>query len=164
MVIKDISSVQWYKLGDSCYGWIYIVCFVTCSSISALSKVVGYIVKRSMDLKTFFFLGVVGLQAAVMNPLMCKGLILLNISLRMLHISKQPWYGRPFIKSFQNVLRYVLYLWSRKCFLTYNFSVSLFIVGNGIFFFGGLSGTPKLGSYFLKLLQLQSQWKIFFVR
>lgn len=50
-------------------------------------------------------LGLVGLQAAVMEPQICKGLVLLNISLRMLHIKKQPWYGRPLIRSFQSVLR-----------------------------------------------------------
>ncbi|KAG6535104.1 hypothetical protein ZIOFF_000058 [Zingiber officinale] len=49
--------------------------------------------------------GVVGLQAAVMQPQICKGIFLLNISLRMLHIKKQPWYGRPFILSFQSFLR-----------------------------------------------------------
>ncbi|XP_020673989.1 pheophytinase, chloroplastic isoform X1 [Dendrobium catenatum] len=49
--------------------------------------------------------GVVGLQAAIMEPQICKGILLLNISLRMLHIKKQPWYGRPFIKSFQSLLR-----------------------------------------------------------
>nr|GME11338.1 pheophytinase, chloroplastic [Ipomoea batatas] len=49
--------------------------------------------------------GVVGLQAAIMEPQFCKGIVLLNISLRMLHIKKQPWYGRPFIRSFQNLLR-----------------------------------------------------------
>ncbi|XP_054807901.1 pheophytinase, chloroplastic isoform X2 [Prosopis cineraria] len=49
--------------------------------------------------------GVVGLQAAVMEPQICKGIILLNISLRMLHIKKQPWYGRPFIRTFQRLLR-----------------------------------------------------------
>ncbi|KAJ8491017.1 hypothetical protein OPV22_012738 [Ensete ventricosum] len=49
--------------------------------------------------------GVVGLQAAVMQPQICKGIILLNISLRLLHITKQPWYGRPFIRSFQSLLR-----------------------------------------------------------
>lgn len=49
--------------------------------------------------------GLVGLQAAVMNPVICKGIILLNISLRMLHIKKQPWYGKPLIKSFQSLLR-----------------------------------------------------------
>ncbi|XP_051132470.1 uncharacterized protein LOC127252359 [Andrographis paniculata] len=49
--------------------------------------------------------GLVGLQAAVMNPEICKGIILLNISLRMLHIKKQPWYGKPLIKSFQSLLR-----------------------------------------------------------
>ncbi|KAL5563635.1 hypothetical protein UlMin_033382 [Ulmus minor] len=49
--------------------------------------------------------GVVGLQAVVMEPQICKGILLLNISLRMLHIKKQPWFGRPFIRSFQNLLR-----------------------------------------------------------
>ncbi|XP_073053525.1 uncharacterized protein [Primulina eburnea] len=49
--------------------------------------------------------GLVGLQAAVMDPQICKGIILLNISLRMLHIKKQPWFGRPLIKSFQSLLR-----------------------------------------------------------
>ncbi|KAL2332585.1 hypothetical protein Fmac_013798 [Flemingia macrophylla] len=49
--------------------------------------------------------GVVGLQAAVLAPHICRGILLLNISLRMLHITKQPWYGRPFIRSFQRLLR-----------------------------------------------------------
>ncbi|CAL1373161.1 unnamed protein product [Linum trigynum] len=49
--------------------------------------------------------GLVGLQAAVMQPQICKGVVLLNISLRMLHIKKQPPFGRPFIRSFQNLLR-----------------------------------------------------------
>ncbi|KAK9153333.1 hypothetical protein Sjap_000813 [Stephania japonica] len=49
--------------------------------------------------------GVVGLQAAVMEPHICKGIILLNISLRMLHIKKQPLYARPFIRTFQDLLR-----------------------------------------------------------
>ncbi|KAL5720552.1 hypothetical protein ACHQM5_013216 [Ranunculus cassubicifolius] len=49
--------------------------------------------------------GLVGLQAAIMNSPLCKGILLINISLRMLHITKQPWFGRPFIRSFQNLLR-----------------------------------------------------------
>ncbi|WCJ28879.1 alpha/beta-Hydrolases superfamily protein [Euphorbia peplus] len=49
--------------------------------------------------------GLVGLQAAIMEPEICSGLLLLNISLRMLHITKQPWFARPFIKSFQSLLR-----------------------------------------------------------
>ncbi|KAM7256518.1 hypothetical protein ACFE04_012259 [Oxalis oulophora] len=49
--------------------------------------------------------GLVGLQASILQPQICKGLVLLNISLRMLHITKQPWFGRPFIKSFQSLLR-----------------------------------------------------------
>ncbi|RYR63666.1 hypothetical protein Ahy_A04g021443 isoform A [Arachis hypogaea] len=49
--------------------------------------------------------GVVGLQAAVVAPQMCRGIIVLNVSLRMLHIKKQPWYAKPFIRSFQRLLR-----------------------------------------------------------
>ncbi|XP_031490575.1 uncharacterized protein LOC116257737 isoform X2 [Nymphaea colorata] len=49
--------------------------------------------------------GIVGLQAAIMEPKLCCGLLLLNISLRMLHIKKQPWYARPLIRAFQNLLR-----------------------------------------------------------
>lgn len=49
--------------------------------------------------------GLVGLQAAVMAPNICKGLVLLNISLRMLHVTKQPPLARPLIKSFQSLLR-----------------------------------------------------------
>ncbi|KAK4777791.1 hypothetical protein SAY87_017978 [Trapa incisa] len=49
--------------------------------------------------------GVVGLQAEIMEPQTCRGIVVLNISLRMLHIKKQPWYGRPLIRSFQNLLR-----------------------------------------------------------
>ncbi|XVE78749.1 hypothetical protein DITRI_Ditri14bG0003300 [Diplodiscus trichospermus] len=49
--------------------------------------------------------GLVGLQAAVTKPHICRGILLLNISLRMLHIKKQPWFGRPFIAAFQSFLR-----------------------------------------------------------
>ncbi|KAK2641521.1 hypothetical protein Ddye_023284 [Dipteronia dyeriana] len=49
--------------------------------------------------------GLVGLQAAVTEPQICKGMILLNISLRMLHIKKQPLLVRPLIRSFQSLLR-----------------------------------------------------------
>ncbi|KAK7283633.1 hypothetical protein RIF29_13276 [Crotalaria pallida] len=49
--------------------------------------------------------GVVGLQAAVVAPQICRGVLLLNISLRMLHIKKQPWFAKPFISSFQRFLR-----------------------------------------------------------
>ncbi|CAO2832881.1 unnamed protein product [Amaranthus hypochondriacus] len=49
--------------------------------------------------------GLVGLSAAVAEPQICKGLVLLNISLRMLHIKKQPPLGRPLIKGFQSLLR-----------------------------------------------------------
>ncbi|MCE3049700.1 hypothetical protein HAX54_045550, partial [Datura stramonium] len=48
--------------------------------------------------------GPVGLQATVMELQLCRGILVLNISLRMLHITKQPWFGRPLIKAFQNLL------------------------------------------------------------
>lgn len=59
----------------------------------------------SNDKRDWCSLGIVGLQAAVSKPEICRGLMLLNISLRMLHIKKQPLIGRPFIRSFQNLLR-----------------------------------------------------------
>lgn len=46
-----------------------------------------------------------GLQAAIDKPEMVRGLVLLNISLRMLHITKQEWWKKPFVKALQNVLR-----------------------------------------------------------
>ncbi|MCO5562532.1 hypothetical protein L7F22_016159 [Adiantum nelumboides] len=49
--------------------------------------------------------GIVGLQAALYDSDSIKGLILLNISLRMLHIKKQQWFVRPFVRTFQNLLR-----------------------------------------------------------
>lgn len=49
--------------------------------------------------------GIVGLQAALSDSSSVQGLMLLNISLRMLHIKKQQWYIRPFVRSFQNLLR-----------------------------------------------------------
>lgn len=49
--------------------------------------------------------GLVGLQAAVTEPDICQGIVLLNISLRMLHIKKQPPLSKPLIKAFQSLLR-----------------------------------------------------------
>ncbi|CAL5354264.1 unnamed protein product [Camellia sinensis] len=51
--------------------------------------------------KAFFICNSIG---AVREPEVCTGIILLNLSLRMLHIKKQPWYGRPLIRSFQSLL------------------------------------------------------------
>jgi len=48
--------------------------------------------------------GLAGLQAAVSNPELTRGLVLLNISLRMLHISKQSWLARPAVAALQSVL------------------------------------------------------------
>lgn len=49
--------------------------------------------------------GIVGLQAALYDSDSVRGLMLLNVSLRMLHIRKQQWFARPFVRSFQNLLR-----------------------------------------------------------
>jgi pimeloyl-ACP methyl ester carboxylesterase len=49
--------------------------------------------------------GVVGLEAARAYPEMVKGIMLLNISLRMLHIKKQSWLEKPFIPLIQRALR-----------------------------------------------------------
>jgi uncharacterized membrane protein YtjA (UPF0391 family) len=57
------------------------------------------------DMIGFCCTGLVGLQAAVADPSICRGIVLLDISLRMLHIKKQLWYGKPFIKSFLSLLR-----------------------------------------------------------
>lgn len=49
--------------------------------------------------------GIVGLQLAKKRPDLVLGVVVLNISLRMLHIKKQPWYIKPFVKAIQNTLR-----------------------------------------------------------
>lgn len=42
--------------------------------------------------------GLAGLQAHLDDPAKVRGLMLIDISLRMLHVSKQPPLARPFIK------------------------------------------------------------------
>ncbi|KAJ4882438.1 alpha/beta-Hydrolases superfamily protein [Raphanus sativus] len=97
--------------------------------------------------------GLVGLQAAVSKPEICRGLMLINISLRMLHIKKQPFIARPFIRSFQNLLRYYL-------FPPFHFScrfrfIHTYLVCNGvvlqlnILFMSPLRNTP-VGKLFFK--------------
>jgi pimeloyl-ACP methyl ester carboxylesterase len=49
--------------------------------------------------------GVVGLQAAVDRPDLIKGVVLIDISLRMLHTKKQNPFQRPFTSLIQTVLR-----------------------------------------------------------
>jgi len=49
--------------------------------------------------------GCVGLQAAVTNPELIKGVVLIDISLRMLSVKKQPAYIKPFVKFIQDTLR-----------------------------------------------------------
>lgn len=49
--------------------------------------------------------GLVGLQLCLDRPDLVNGIMLLNISLRMLHIKKQPALLRPFVKALQTALR-----------------------------------------------------------
>lgn len=49
--------------------------------------------------------GIAGLQAAVYAPHRVIGVALLNISMRGLHVSKQPPLARPFVRAFQDLLR-----------------------------------------------------------
>jgi pimeloyl-ACP methyl ester carboxylesterase len=49
--------------------------------------------------------GVTGMQTALDAPRLVRGVILMNVSLRMLHESKQPPLAKPLIKAFQTALR-----------------------------------------------------------
>ncbi|GER32668.1 alpha/beta-Hydrolases superfamily protein [Striga asiatica] len=93
------------QLNDFCVEIVKDQAFFVCNSIGE-------------DLLMVRNAGIVGLQAAVMDPALCKGIILLNISLRMLHITKQPWntaLGKFFFKtvatpeSVRNILRQCYY-------------------------------------------------------
>eukprot|EP00249_Psilotum_nudum_P006458 c19785_g1_i1 orf=288-1397(-) len=63
------------------------------------------IVKDSAFLVCNSIGGIVGLQAALVDPKTVQGLVLLNISLRLLHVRKQQWFKKPFVKVFQHLLR-----------------------------------------------------------
>lgn len=49
--------------------------------------------------------GCVALQAAVQSPSLVKGVVLIDISLRMLHVKKQSPFARPIVKVIQDTLR-----------------------------------------------------------
>eukprot|EP01036_Dinobryon_divergens_P031802 gene31802-41273_t len=49
--------------------------------------------------------GVVGLQCAVSHPAMIQGVVLIDISLRLLHVKKQNPLMRPMVSALQTVLR-----------------------------------------------------------
>ncbi|KAL4424712.1 hypothetical protein ABPG77_000055 [Micractinium sp. CCAP 211/92] len=49
--------------------------------------------------------GIAGLQAAIDEPSLYNGVQIINISLRMLHISKQAPWQRPLVKALQDTLR-----------------------------------------------------------
>lgn len=49
--------------------------------------------------------GVVGLETAVENPKLVKGVVLIDISMRNLHVKKQPPLMRPFTSLLQTLLR-----------------------------------------------------------
>ncbi|CAM6104500.1 unnamed protein product [Calypogeia fissa] len=63
------------------------------------------IVKDSVFLICNSVGGVAGLQCAISQPQKVRGILLLNISLRLLHIKKQSRFARPFVKALQNVLK-----------------------------------------------------------
>ncbi|CAI5509636.1 unnamed protein product [Closterium sp. Naga37s-1] len=70
-------------------------------AVDFIDQVVGeeaFIVTNSVG-------GVVALQAAASHPSRVLGLLLLNISLRNLHIRKQPFLARPFVALLQSTLR-----------------------------------------------------------
>ncbi|CAI5533066.1 unnamed protein product [Closterium sp. Naga37s-1] len=70
-------------------------------AVDFIDQVVGeeaFIVTNSVG-------GVVALQAAASHPSKTRGLLLLNISLRNLHIRKQPFFARPFVSLLQSTLR-----------------------------------------------------------
>jgi len=108
----------------------------------------------------YFCAGVVGLQAAITEPQICKGILLLNISLRMLHIKKQPWYARPFISSFQRLLRY---RWNRSFILLNRFHVQTLSRGFTIIKVYVI-GIHLLENSSLKLLQRKNLWRTFYAR
>lgn len=58
----------------------------------------SYIVANSVG-------GVAALQAAATRPDLVKGVILINISMRMLHIKKQSFFQKPIVSTIQKVLR-----------------------------------------------------------
>ncbi|PRW20472.1 chloroplastic isoform X1 [Chlorella sorokiniana] len=49
--------------------------------------------------------GIAGLQAAIDDPSLVRGVQIMNISLRMLHVSKQAPWQRPLVKTLQDTLR-----------------------------------------------------------
>ena len=49
--------------------------------------------------------GVAALQSAVTRPELIQGVILINISMRMLHVKKQNMFQRPVVKAIQTILR-----------------------------------------------------------
>ncbi|KAI8573032.1 hypothetical protein RHMOL_Rhmol01G0247600 [Rhododendron molle] len=86
------------QLNEFCVDVVKDKAFFICNSIGDNSKNDANI--RKIPFR--FHEGVVGLQAAVMEPEICRGITILNISLRMLHIKKQPWntaLGKFFFKS-----------------------------------------------------------------
>ncbi|KAK9802832.1 hypothetical protein WJX73_004149 [Symbiochloris irregularis] len=49
--------------------------------------------------------GLAGLQAAVDDPSKVRGVQVMNISLRLLHVRNQPEWKKPFVRGFQSLLR-----------------------------------------------------------
>ena len=49
-------------------------------------------------------IGLAGLQAAIFRPDLVRGVQLMNISLRLLHLKKQPAWKKPVVKALQAAL------------------------------------------------------------
>ena len=49
--------------------------------------------------------GVAALQSAVTRPDLVKGIVLINLSMRMLHVKKQTFIQRPIVRAIQRLLR-----------------------------------------------------------
>ncbi|GBG86941.1 hypothetical protein CBR_g44394 [Chara braunii] len=71
------------QVADFCHEVVGSPAFLVCNSVGCIT----------------------GLQVAVSAPDVVRGLVLLNVSLRLLHIKKQKWFAKPFIKAFQTLLR-----------------------------------------------------------
>jgi pimeloyl-ACP methyl ester carboxylesterase len=69
-----------------------------CSFISEVACEPTVIVANSVG-------GVAALQAAATRPDLVKGVVLINISMRMLHLKKQSFFQRPVVNAIQTVLR-----------------------------------------------------------
>jgi pimeloyl-ACP methyl ester carboxylesterase len=70
-----------------------------------LSAFIEEVIKRPTIIVANSVGGVAALQSAVTNPKLVKGVVLINLSMRMLHIKKQNFIQKPLVNAIQTVLR-----------------------------------------------------------